>query len=73
MTHQTIRKIIKVGPSAAVTLPPSALKELDLTFGDEVKITIEQVQESPKHDKLMQEYKAFVAEYGETLNNLSDR
>ncbi len=66
------QKVIRIGSSAGVTIPKKQLEELGLAVGDEVHVTLEPVK-TPKHAKLMQEYDKFVAEYGQTLNNLADR
>jgi antitoxin component of MazEF toxin-antitoxin module len=66
------QKIIRIGSSAGITIPKGELRELGLEVGDEVKYTIEPIK-NKKHAKLMQEYDAFVEQYGETLKNLADR
>ena len=66
------QKIIQIGSSAGVTIPKKQLEELGLHVGDEVKITIDPVKQ-PKQAQLMQQYEAFVDQYGETLKNLADR
>lgn len=68
---QSIQKVIKIGSSGGVTIPAKELKRENLTYGDEVKVTIEPVKK--QHDKLMDEYQEFVREYGATLKNLADR
>ena len=68
------QKVIKIGSSAGVTIPKRQLTELGLGVGDEVKITIEAVnQSSQPHSKLMTEYQDFVKHYGQTLKNLAKR
>ncbi len=67
-----IQSIIKIGSSAGVTIPKKQLGELGLSVGDKVTITVEPVKKL-KHDKLMQDYDAFVAHYGKTLKKLADR
>jgi len=37
-----IQKVLKVGTSAAVTIPKAALKKLGLTVGDKVKVAIDE-------------------------------
>jgi len=66
------QKIIQIGSSAGVTIPKKQLEELGLSVGDEVNISIDPVKQ-PKQARLMQEYEAFVKQYGETLKNLTDR
>ena len=70
---QSTQKIIKVGSSGGVTIPAKELKHNNLTYGDTVKDTIEPIKDGDKQSKLIEEYKEFVAEYGDTLKNLSDR
>lgn len=36
-----IQKVLKVGSSAAVTIPKKSLEELDLKFGDQVSVEID--------------------------------
>lgn len=66
-----VQKVIKIGTSAGVTIPKKQLAELGLSVGDNVKVTIEPIKD--KQAELISEYDAFVAKYGETLNNLADR
>ncbi len=66
------QKIIRIGSSAGVTIPKKQLDELGLRVGDEVKLMLEPVK-APKHAQLMDEYDAFVKQYGRTLKNLAGR
>ncbi|MEO6760770.1 MAG: hypothetical protein ABI220_00120 [Candidatus Saccharimonadales bacterium] len=72
---KTTQKIIGIGSSDGVTIPKRELARLGAKRGDELNITAELVSKAgqARHDKLMQDYDAFVAEYGETLKNLADR
>lgn len=36
-----IQKVLKVGSSAAVTIPKKSLKELGIKIGDEVKVSVD--------------------------------
>ena len=36
-----IQKVLKVGSSAAVTIPKKSLKELGLKIGDEVRVSVD--------------------------------
>lgn len=65
-------KLIKIGSSTGVIIPKKQLDEKSVTVGDEINFDFEPTKK-PKHTKLMQEYDEFVAQYGETLKNLSDR
>ncbi len=68
-----VQKVIRIGSSAGVTIPKKQLDELGISVGDEVKLTIEPVASDNKQEKLMQEYKKFVKQYGQTLKNLANR
>lgn len=68
----TTQKIIKIGSSKGVILPSSSLKELGLDAGADVRVSIEPIV-SDSQSKLMEEYGAFIEQYGETLKNLADR
>lgn len=72
MTIQTTQKLIKIGSSSGVTIPKRQLDELGAQPGDKLKITAEVVRNT-KHDQLIDEYDAFVKQYGQTLKNLADR
>ena len=67
-----VQKVIKIGSSAGVTIPKKQLKELGISVGDEVNITLQAIK-TDKHKGLMAEYDKFVAQYGQALKNLSDR
>lgn len=43
-----IQKIIRVGNSVAVTIPPSVIKEKKLKVGDEVQVDVEPVRKAKK-------------------------
>ncbi len=45
-----IQKVLKVGSSAAVTLPKKALRELGLSIGDDISLTID-----PSHKRVVVE------------------
>lgn len=72
---ETTQKIIGIGSSDGVTIPKKELARLGAKRGDELKITAELVPKnsSNSHDKLMKDYDAFVAKYGQTLKNLANR
>lgn len=70
MTITTTQKIIKIGASKGVTISPKDLKALKIDVGQQVRLTIEAVDEP---DALRDEYEAFKKQYGETLKNLADR
>ena len=41
-----IQKVLKVGTSAAVTIPKKALEELGLAIGDQISVNIDKQQQS---------------------------
>ncbi len=69
---QSIQKVIKIGSSGGVTIPAKELKRENITYGDEIRVTIE-VAGQKKHDNLMKEYDRFVSQYGQTLKNLANK
>ncbi len=75
MSITTTQKIIKIGTSKGITVPTKELRRLGAEVGDEIKITAELVKpaRTNRDDVIMQEYKQFVDQYGETLKNLADR
>ena len=70
---KSIQKIIKVGTSAAVTIPAKEMKRQKLSYGDEVKVTIEANKNQNTHKKVMEDYSNFVKQYGKTLENLAKK
>ncbi len=70
MTITTTQKIIKIGSSQGVTLPAKDLRMLGASAGNEVRLTVELIDTK---DRIVDEYEAFKAQYGETLKNLADR
>lgn len=71
---QSIQKVIKIGSSGGVTIPAKEMKRQGITYGDEVKISIEPARKTDdKQEKLVQEYDQFVKQYKATLKNLADR
>lgn len=72
MMIRTIQKIIRIGSSKGVTVPAKQLKQLGVEVGDEVEVTVKKVQPESS-DQVTKEYQQFVAQYGETLENLADR
>jgi len=74
---ETTQKLIRVGSSEGVTIPPKRLAELGAKRGDTLRLKVELVRgkgsKPVPHAKLMREYGAFVKQYGQTLKNLADR
>lgn len=69
---ESTQKVIKIGSSGGVTIPAKEMKRQGITYGDEVKVTVEPVQKD-NQEELMKEYNQFVKEYGQTLKNIADR
>ena len=69
MTITTTQKIIKIGTSRGITIPAKDLKALGISEGAEVKVVIEPMNKPT----VMDEYKQFKQQYGETLRTLADR
>jgi antitoxin component of MazEF toxin-antitoxin module len=70
-----IQKVIKIGSSAGVTIPRKQLKELGISIGDEVKVSLESTGPQPStHDveiyKLTQK---LISRHKNALKNLADR
>lgn len=75
MTIKTIQKVIKVGSSLAVTIPARDAKAAGIKPGQDVEVSVKPtgVNEMTKTQDLSAEYKAFKAEYGDTLAKLANR
>jgi antitoxin component of MazEF toxin-antitoxin module len=72
MTITSVRKIIKVGPSLAVTIPADQAKRAGFEVGSEVDIVMKP-HATPTATTIDAEYRAFKAQYGATLKNLAKR
>lgn len=70
---EIIQKLIQIGSSDGVTLSKKDLARLGAKRGDVLKLKVELVDGSDKHQKLLREYDAFVSQYGQTLKNLADK
>ena len=70
---ETQQKIIQIGSSQGVTLSKKDLARLGARRGDVVNLKVELTNVNDKHEKLMDEYDAFVGKYGQTLKNLADK
>lgn len=69
-----VQKVIKIGSSLGVTIPKKALKELNITAGDEVEISIRK-KRTPnlKHEQLLESLEGFMNTYDQDLKNLANR
>jgi hypothetical protein len=70
---ETTQKLIQIGSSEGVTLSKKDITRLGAKRGDTLKIQVELVKGSGKHEDLLQEYDLFVEKYGQTLKNLANR
>ena len=73
MTITTTKKVLKLVSSWGNTLPQKELKRAGVELGDDIRITIEVLPKKEKHEKLIDEYDAFVKQYDKTLKNLAER
>jgi antitoxin component of MazEF toxin-antitoxin module len=73
MTITTTQKVIKIGTSAGITIPAKQLQRAGVKPGDEIQVSFKPATRPPKTDQLMRDYDKFVAQYGQTLKNLSQR
>ena len=74
-----IQKVLKVGDSAAVTIPKKSLQELGIAIGDEVsvsvlhkKVTIEALTDVVNTDSLVWA-RTFIEKYRPALDALKDQ
>lgn len=71
---QNTRKIIKVGSSGAVTIPAKEMKSLGLSYGDEIKITVEPVAKiAPETVELVALTQKLIKRHKTALKNLSQK
>jgi hypothetical protein len=70
---ETVQKIIQIGSSEGVTISKKDLARLGAKRGDTLKLKVELASVRDKHNELLREYEAFVAQYGQTLKNLADK
>lgn len=71
---QSIQKIIKVGSSAAVTVPAKEMKRLGVKPGDELKVTYEVVEDVPADKvELVGLTQKLIKRHEKALRNLSQR
>ena len=76
------QKVLRVGTSAAVTIPKKSLKELGLKIGDEVNINIDRVKKtvlikpvfglSPETAKIAKLTLNFINKYRKDLEKLAN-
>lgn len=75
-----IQKVLKVGSSAAVTLPKKSLEEMGIKIGDTVQLTLDTknkrvVIESPttNNKELLEWTTTFIDTYRDALESLKDK
>lgn len=74
MTFTTTQKAIKVGTSAAVTIPAKEWKRMGLEFGDEIKVTFEPVSKlKPETVEFVALTQKLIKRHQKALKNLADR
>lgn len=77
------QKILKVGSSAAVTIPKASLEELGLKIGDQVKVHVDKNKKivsiqpitklSPQDEKVAKLTLRFIERYRKDLEELARR
>ncbi len=71
---ESIQKVIKIGKSAAVTIPAKDVKRLGIQYGDEIKITYEPViRASSDKLELVALTQKLIKRHEIALKNLSQR
>lgn len=70
MKITSVQKVIKVGQSLAVTIPARDARALGITAGQDVAMSIEQIE---KQNSISADYENFVNTYGEALRNLAKK
>jgi len=70
---ETEQKLIQIGSSEGITLSKKDLARLGAKRGDLLHVKVEMAKKPVRHEKLLEEYDAFVEQYGQTLKNLADR
>ncbi len=73
---ESIQKVIKIGSSAAVTLPAKDVKRLGIQYGDEIKIAYEPVSKTapnPEKVELVALTQKLIKRHQKALDNLSQR
>lgn len=74
MTFTTYQKAIKVGTSAAVTIPAKEWKRMGLEFGDEIKVTFEPVTKvRPETVEFVALTQKLIKRHEKALKNLAER
>ncbi|HEX6462175.1 MAG TPA: hypothetical protein VFZ58_02775 [Candidatus Saccharimonadales bacterium] len=74
MIH-SIQKVIKIGSSGGVTIPAKEMKRQNITFGDEVEVTVRSVRKptSIEDEKVISAAKQILKSYRQDFKNLAKR
>ena len=70
---ETEQKLIQIGSSEGITLSKKVLSRIGAKRGDTLRVRVELIKRHYSHDKLLDEYKSFISQYGATLKNLADK
>lgn len=71
---KSIQKIIKVGSSAAVTIPAKEMKRQNIQFGDEVEVIIRPTHPASNADaEVIQAARKILKDYQKDFKNLAKR
>ncbi len=73
MTITTTQKLIKIGTSHGVTLPAKELKQMGITAGDNIRITLEAVPAENDRVELVALTQKLIKRHEKALKNLADR
>jgi len=71
---KSIQKVIKIGSSGGVTIPAKEMKRLGVTYGSQLKVTFEPVDEVKKDKvELVELTQKLIKRHQQALKNLSQR
>lgn len=70
---ETQQKLIQIGSSEGITLSKKDLARIGAKRGDLLNVKVELASGPQDHNAILDEYKSFVAKYGQTLKRLADR
>jgi antitoxin component of MazEF toxin-antitoxin module len=71
---QSIQKVIKIGTSGGVTIPAKALKQHNISFGDEVEVIVRPLENHNSQDEqVIKSAKKILSDYKSDFVNLAKR
>lgn len=71
---QSIQKVIRIGSSGGVTIPAKELKRQNITFGDEVEVTVRPLRAVHAEDQeVIATAKKILEAYKQDFENLAKR